>query len=580
MTRFANIGASSIFLFLAFLLTLSRLAPTGYSSPVLFVLVSILLVLIVIFALKGKSGLSPALFAVVVFFSIIFVWSLATRSLFDPGYDGYSYHLSAIWDIGSGWNPFLSPHNNIWVDSYPNGYWTLQSYVVALTGILMSGQALSSGLTAAVALLAYGFFLGVLTKQERQFPHIQALLFAGITVANPVVFGQLMTHYVDGPLYLFGTALVLFLVMDATSPNRLARWSAICCIILMVNTKTAALYYTPLIVFGGFVFDIVRQNADETIFRRVFYWIGKKGFLFGFAFILGVIFVGYKPYVTNVVDHGELLYPSVDRIMDGNSPSNVIPLPVPLKFVYGIFSRTEDSSYPIDAPVELKIPGAFSLSEFKLLQFDTRRGGFGPFFSLALVASILAYLGSRQAARNKSLYSWRREGDAMAAFAAILFVSSMFFPESWWARYIPFIWLSAVMFAATPIFLTGKGILSLFARVMSIIALLSFIGCVLAGTIGSARQMFHGYKQSVAVDNLKDYPVIELSYYWDSVIKGDSQSNSQSDAAEIYTQLFESRGIRTEIVENYVKSRCEDDGYLFGGIIWCSPKKSAQKASE
>ena len=92
--------------------------------------------------------------------------------------------------------------------------------------------------------------------------------------------------------------------------------------------------------------------------------------------------------------------------------------------------------------------------------------------------------------------------------------------------------------------------------------------------------MFHGYKQSVAVDNLKDYPVIELSYYWDSVIKGDSQSNSQSDAAEIYTQLFESRGIRTEIVENYVKSRCEDDGYLFGGIIWCSPKKSAQKASE
>ena len=107
---------------------------------------------------------------------------------------------------------------------------------------------------------------------------------------------------------------------------------------------------------------------------------------------------------------------------------------------------------------------------------------------------------------------------------------------------------------------------------MSIIALLSFIGCIVAGTIGSARQMYHAYKQSVVVNNLKDYPVIELSYYWDSVINGDFQSSSQSDAAEIYAQIMEERGIHTEIVENYVKNNCEASGYLFGGIIWCAPK--------
>ncbi len=572
MTRFANIGASSIFLFLAFLLALSRLAPTGFSFPTLFASASIVLVLIVVFALKGKSGLFPALCAIVVFSAVILIWSLVTRPLFDPGYDGYSYHLSAIWDIGTGWNPFLSPHNNIWVDSYPNGYWTLQSYIVALTGMLLSGQALSTALLATVALLAYGFFLEILSKQERLLPHIQALLFAGIIVANPVTLGQLMTHYVDGPLYLFGSALVLFLLLDATSQNRLARWSAICCIILMVNTKTAALYYAPLIVFGGFVYDIIRQKTKEPIMQRALQWIGRKGFLYGFAFIFGVAVIGYKPYVTNVGDHGKLLYPSVDRIMDGNTPSNIILLSVPMKFVYGIFSSTEESSSPIDAQVELKIPGTFSLSEFKVLQFDTRRGGFGPFFSLALITSILAYLGCRQAARNRTPYSWRREGDAFAAFGAILFISSMFFPESWWARYVPFIWLSAVMFAATPIFLTGKGTLPHFSRTMSIIALLSFIGCIVAGTIGSARQMYHAYKQSVVVNNLKDYPVIELSYYWDSVINGDFQSSSQSDAAEIYAQIMEERGIHTEIVENYVKNNCEASGYLFGGIIWCAPK--------
>tara|TARA_R110002050_G_scaffold13635_1_gene43573 strand:- start:231 stop:500 length:270 start_codon:yes stop_codon:yes gene_type:complete len=89
MTRFANIGASSIFLFLAFLLALSRLAPTGFSFPTLFASASIVLVLIVVFALKGKSGLFPALCAIVVFSAVILIWSLVTRPLFDPGYDGY-----------------------------------------------------------------------------------------------------------------------------------------------------------------------------------------------------------------------------------------------------------------------------------------------------------------------------------------------------------------------------------------------------------------------------------------------------------------------------------------------------------
>src|SRR5690606_35660913 len=148
------------------------------------------------------------------------------------------------------------------------------------------------------------------------------------------------------------------------------------------NTKTAALYYGPLILFAALLADVTFRRGEGSLLSRAFGWIRRRGLLYGAAFFVAVVGVGYKPYVTNVIDHGQLLYPSVDKIMKGNEPANMAPLTPPMKFLYGVFGRTVHSEWPIDAPIEIKIPGTFHLDEFKLLRFDTRRGGFGPFFGL------------------------------------------------------------------------------------------------------------------------------------------------------------------------------------------------------
>ncbi|MCC3304209.1 hypothetical protein [Sneathiella sp. HT1-7] len=569
MIRFASIGASAVVIFLAILLIISRFTSEAFHSPVIFFVTAIIITLGIIVKMEGRKNAGLALLTIVAFLVIILVWAIATQPFYDPGFDGYAYHLSAIWDIGDGWNPFLSPHNNIWVDSYPNGYWVLQSYIVSLTGMLMSGQALIPGLMAIVALLSYGFFLNNCTNNLPRLREVTALLLTGILVANPVVIGQLLTHYVDAPLYLFGAALALFLLTDMYQKSALARVSALCCIILMVNTKTAALYYAPLIVAAGFLAELVFQRTNEAFLSRAFFWIRNRGLIYAFTFIIGVTVVGYKPYVTNVLDHGQLLYPSVEKIMTGNEPANVIPLSAPMKFIYGIFARTDHSEWPIDAPIELKIPGTFQLSEFKYLRFDTRRGGFGPFFSLALLATIAAFAARRYTNRRIKNTSVVQEADGIALFGAVMFGASMFFPESWWARYVPFTWLSALFFFAASMKLSGCGKRMFIPRLFMCIALLSFIGCIIASGLGAFRESRLLYAKTDLINELSMFPEVKLLMFYDPPAYQDFQSTSTQDGLSVWTQLLADRGVKTEISRERDQSDCDMAGYLNGGIYWC-----------
>jgi hypothetical protein len=568
VARFAIIGSSSIFIFLAILLVISRIPAPETIPPAVFLAAASAISAVLLYINGGIRTLLTALLSIAGFVLLLFFWAYVTRSFYDTGHDSYAYHLRAVWDLADGWDPFVSEHKNIWVDSYPSGYWVLQSYVVSITGFLLSGHGMVTGLMAVTGLLAYGFFIERVTPPLGGFHHLAALIFAGIIAANPVVLTQLMTHYVDAPLYLMGTALVLFLMTDALSGNRLALWAAIACIILLINTKTAALYFTPLIIFGAFCMEMVLTNRENGFISRTLQWMKAKGFLYMFAGLFAILVIGYKPYVTNVLHHGTLLYPSVDKIMAPNMPENVNALPVPVKFFYGIFSVTADNHWPIpiDAPIVLKIPGTFKKSEFKELIFDTRRGGFGPYFSLAFLTSILAYGACRLAARNRSSYRWQRTGDGIAAFAIVLALTCMFFPESWWARYVPHAWLAAALFGLSSLFLSGNGKMMLAIRALQWVAMVSFMLCILAGLIGAGRQNLNTYKNTQEIHYMKELPMVELSIW-----KGGKVLYSSS--VEIWEALLKMRGVKTRAIPDDQEPACNPPHYLWGGVHWCPLKE-------
>ncbi|MZR31719.1 hypothetical protein [Sneathiella litorea] len=431
---------------------------------------------------------------------------------------------------------------------------------------------------ATVTVLTFGFFLEQFAGRLSRYQKLASLFLAGIIIGNPIVLTQMMTHYTDAPLYLIGCALVFFLMIDAFTPNKLARWGVISCIILLINTKTATLYYVPLIVIGGFVMDLVLNGSIKDCVPRAFQWILRKGFLYAFVYFFAIIVLGYKPYVTNLQDHLALLYPSVTEIMSYNIPNNVQGVSAPVGFFYGIFAETGRTlwPYPFDSQIHLKIPGSFTFDEFKILRFDTRRGGFGPFFSLALLSSLLTYITCRAACFSSRSYTMVKGGDSIAAYATILFLMSMFFPESWWARYVPFTWLSAVLFVIASFYLTGHGKTLIFIRFIQSVALLSFLLSMAAGAGGALKQNIQVRTATKAIEAAKDNPVIEIYIEKDIRITRDYQSKQISDAANVWARVLARNDVHVRIVGTKLpaneKKYCQKLGWLEAHVLWCIPK--------
>ncbi|WP_246157265.1 hypothetical protein [Sneathiella litorea] len=412
-----------------------------------------------------------------------------------------------------------------------------------------------------------------------RFKPWSAILFSGIVVANPVLLTQIQTHYVDAPLYLVGASLIFFLISDAFSRDRTAFVGAISCVIILINIKTSALYFTPLILFGGFLVELYIFREPSEPMRRVFQWIGKRGMYYGLAGVFGILVIGYKPYVTNVLDHDNFFYPPSAEIMDKNTPVNVQePMSSPMKFLIGMLARTEHNRYgiPVEAPINIKIPGTFTLAEFKAPDFDIRRGGFGPLFSLALLASLLSILASRLAIIREELTLPQRKSCGIALFGFILLGMTIFFPEPWWARYVPFLWLTPIFLAISPLIFEVTGRTRIFAQSMLTITLASLLGCVLSGTLGAARQHVQTYERFATLEQMKAAPFVELTLIKEVRVFSDEDSLSQSDAATVYAEILQEEGIKTRITAEFDEEKCAQSGYFFGAVLWCIPNMSKE----
>lgn len=579
MMKNVNSAAASLFIFLAVLLTISRADIYGVIPHLFQVGLAVGITATVLVGLGDRKSLLAVFLAIAGFFAILATWAYGTQPFYPAGHDGYVYHITAIWDLANGWHPFLTPNNNIWVDSYPTGYWTLQSYLVSVTGLPMAGQALLIGLMAVLGLQSLAFFYEKISRPWARFNIGAAILFSIMVVANPILLTQIQTHYVDAPLYTVGASLVFFLISDVTSRGRTAWIGAIACIIILLNIKTSALYFTPLILFSGFLMELFVQRVPTKLIRRAIQWIGKRGIYYGLAGVFGILVIGYKPYVTNILDHGNLFYPPSAEIMNKNTPVNVQnPMPAPEKFFIGLLARTEHNRYgiPVEAPINLKIPGTFTLAEFKAPDFDTRRGGFGPLFSLALIASLFAFFASRIATYRQNMAISQLQSGGIAVFGFTLLVISVFFPEPWWARYVPFLWLTPIFLALTPLFfeLTGKS--RYFAQITVAITVISLLGCILSATLGAARQHKQTYERFAPLEQMKMAPVVELTLIEEVRKFSDYQSKSQSDAATVYAEILEGEGINTTITKVFDEETCLQSGYFFGAVLWCIPKNNEE----
>jgi len=146
--------------------------------------------------------------------------------------------------------------------------------------------------------------------------------------------------------------------------------------------------------------------------------------------LFAILVAGFNPYISNTINHRHPLYPLMGEgkidIVTGQTP-DIFKEKSRFKSVFiSLLAQPESEAYAF--PV-------IHMSYFKGIRDpDIRIGGFGGFFSWALILSTLLYFVV--IFHKKEIFDKKRiKYDAVLL---VLFVSLFILPYAWWARYFPF----------------------------------------------------------------------------------------------------------------------------------------------
>ncbi len=352
--------------------------------------------------------------------------AIAAGSQFDTSYDGQWYQQTAVVELARGWNPLSSALptdvtlNNFFANHYPKGPWITAASIYRLTGAIETAKAGNLALMAASAFAA----LSALATVRLRPAH--AVLLAIAASLNPVSICQAFTFYVDGQVASLLSVLLAVGVLVVTRGGRLPLLLLSGTVIALVNTKFTALAYA-----GGAALIMV-----PVFWRLQGFGVARRtGLVLAASLLVAVFFVGFNPYVKNLIENGHPFYP----VMGKGAIDVITPQATPrflrtnrfVQLAWATFSASANEQW---SDPRLKAPFTFHRGEAAVFS-DTavRTGGFGPLFgSMIVIAALLLGFALLAMAPRRFI---------TAAVVVGILASALVNPAAWWARYAPQLWL-------------------------------------------------------------------------------------------------------------------------------------------
>ncbi|MFN7054670.1 hypothetical protein [Hyphomonas sp.] len=376
--------------------------------------------------------------------ALVTIAFLSASLIRDTSMDGQHYHFEAIYALAKGWNPVHGPPDlpfigdpvTPWSIHYPRGAWVFSANLLAAgipftaTKVLNCLALLSAAAIIPALLLRLGF------------SRIAALLLAAVILLNPVLLAQFFTSMNDGLLGLcllmFAAALTTWLLHE----DRFAALTGLAVMCFALNLKFSAI---PV-----FVFPCAAACLAVFAVRGFRPAVSLGAVLLGAA-LFSITVLGWSPYMRNWLEHGHIFHPIMGAhaldIMTGegpaldNTPHNLIGLSAFERFFFSVFS---ESHAGFETEAKVRWPFLMMPQELRAAGgVDVRLGGFGPFFSGALVLAVAG--AGVMLARAGRL---NRISLAFLIAAAIALLSVLIMPQNWWARYVPQFWFVPAFVAA------------------------------------------------------------------------------------------------------------------------------------
>lgn len=410
-----------------------------------------LLAVVLVAALTPCSWRELSVAALVALILIVGSCVLSAQFI-DGSYDGNGYQKAAVVQLAEGWNPlqgsvaaqasfqelygsneYIAMRTALWVDHYAEGPWDIAASLYRACGVLEAGKAYTLIAMAEVALLVGGY-LGI-----RRFRAWQSVVVGLVAAVNPVTVAQFTVFYVDGFLMLSLLSLLVGLAMlvseDRPEMLRPALGLSFVAFCVCANVKFTGLAYAGVFAlsFALLLLYLGMRYPERYPRRRIV----LSGVVLVAAVFFAVCVLGFAPYITNLIEAGNPLYPlfgadAVD-IMTSNTPpgfSEMSPFERLMISLFGVASNVHGGSELIE--YGLKVPFSVSADELDALTAcDLRISGFGVLFSglFVICAACLPFLLVWAFRARRTLFQMS------VAYLAPTLLLLLAMGDSWWARY-------------------------------------------------------------------------------------------------------------------------------------------------
>lgn len=356
---------------------------------------------------------------------------------FDLSWDGQWYHQAAVYNLVEKWNPILKPLvtsdniNNSSILYFPKNSWFFGAAIMRLFGTVEMGKAFN--------LIALFAAFGVVYSLCRDFKLTawKSVFFTTLVVLNPVVWCEIISYLNDGDLYLFLVIYLASVISWLRDPKPIYISICVMATICLVNIKFTGLVFFMIAALFLFIYILIKERSR----------IKTYVFTHALSIVISVCIFGFNPYVTNMLNRGNPLYPIMgskhypsvfangsDDNESYETPKNMMGKSLPIRLMYANFGRPGNAPYNGEDIAQLANPVLTSYKSWKAYNYqETRVSGFGPYFGLLLVLTFLII--PILVIKDKSFRL-----PALVFFGGLcccLFISKHF----WWPRLFPMFWL-------------------------------------------------------------------------------------------------------------------------------------------
>ncbi len=352
--------------------------------------------------------------------------------LLDYTWDGWSYHMPSVVELKNGWNPLYQHREDIriWCSHYPKFIWIYAGVLYKVFG------ALGAGASFNLIISCSAFFLTMHILRKLKFKPFLSFIVSLILGFNFISVGQFFTYYNDGVLGICILSLSLifywFLKTKMKNNSYLSIFIVSMYLSILANIKFNGALYAFLIA----VFIIFYMFIKKVKIKKIALSILLIGSL--------VLIPAANTYLPNYIYHKNLGYPIV-----GENKIDIITAFTPVfihkndgnikAFLKSFVCDYTSSNCKIVPFYKITLKDFYSAASV-----DTRLG-FGKTYQLMvlilIIILILCIPKIITKIRNENLKELIKKYYPEIFFLLILLIIFYINPATWWARYVPYMYL-------------------------------------------------------------------------------------------------------------------------------------------